>query len=205
MCKDPEQIKELLDRAIEALNEIPAVKTQGLELADSEDLDGFQEIRANALNSAGVRPVIGFQDGWMIMSSHAEAAKQLLAVRSGDEDSIEKSDKLAEFDIEADKPVYAVGYSDIGEGVRTVADVIDKAGMMAPMFVGMLAAQAKKEDMATIQEAIGLLPSIAKVVRKFDFFEDRLSIMQEGPLPNSYMKQAVTKIRQPEGARQARR
>jgi hypothetical protein len=36
------------------------------------------------------------------------------------------------------------------------------------------------------------------VVRKFDYFEDRLSITREGPLPDSYTREAATQIRQPE-------
>jgi hypothetical protein len=66
------------------------------------------------------------------------------------------------------------------------------------MFVGMAAAQgAKPEDMKPVQEAIGLLPSIAKVVRKFDFFEDRLKITYKGPEDKTFMQDSVTLIRQP--------
>jgi hypothetical protein len=197
-CKDADRIRELLDRAVDALNELPAVRAQDLELVDSEELDGFQEIRANILGTAGVKPVIGFKDGWMIISSHEEAAKKLVEVRDGEADSIEDADTLDNFDIESDKPVYSVKYSDLGAGIRAAADFIDKASMMAPVFVGMAAAQADEKEMAAIQDAIGLLPSIAKVVRKFDFFEDRLCIVQEGPLPDTYVKHTATQIRQPE-------
>jgi hypothetical protein len=200
-CENPEKISELLDRAVEALNELPAVKSQDLELVEAEDLDGFREIRANVFKGVGARPVIGFNDGWMILSSHIDAAKKLVAVRAGDADSIAKSDTLEDFDIETDGPVYAASYSDIGAGIRAAADAIDKVGMMAPMFVGMAAAQAGKENMESLQAAAGLLPSIAKVVRKFDFFEDRLSITQEGPEPNTYLKRTVTQIRQPDEER----
>jgi hypothetical protein len=197
-CSNPERIRELLDRAVEALNKLPAVQAQELELVDAEDLDGYQEIKANIFSTVGVRPVIGFDDDWMIVSSHIEAAKKFAAVRAGDEDSIADSDKLEDFDVESDGEVYAASYCDVGAGVRQAADFIDKAGMMAPMFIGMAAAKADPEDMKPVQEAIALLPSIAKVVRKFDYFEDRLSITREGPLPDSYIREAATQIRQPE-------
>jgi hypothetical protein len=197
-CSNPERISELLERAVEALNKLPAVQAQGLELVDAEDLDGYQEIKANIFSTVGVRPVIGFDDGWMVVSSHIEAAKKFAAVRAGDEDSIADSDLLDEFDVEADGEVYAASYCDIGAGVRQAADFIDQAGMMAPMFIGMAAAKADPEDMKPVQDAIALLPSIAKVVRKFDYFEDRLSITREGPLPDSYIREAVTQIRQPD-------
>ena len=196
-CSNPERIRELLGRAVDALNELPAVKSQGLELVDAEGLDGYQEIRANIFVTVGVRPVIGFDDGWMIASSHLDAAKKFADVRAGDAESLKDSDALEEFDVEADGEVYAASYSDIGAGVRHAADMIDTAGTMAPMFIGMAAAKADPEDMKPVQEAIALLPSIAKVIRKFDYLEDRLSITQEGPLPDSYLRQAATKIRQP--------
>jgi len=64
--------------------------------------------------------------------------------------------------------------------------------------VMMAAAEAKPEDLKTINEAISLLPSLAKVVRKFDFFEQKFSVIHEGPLPDSYMRETVIRIRQPD-------
>lgn len=199
-CSNPDRILELLGRAVERLSELPALEAQQLELVDVEGMDGFQEIRAQFFQTVGVRPVIGFDDGWLVASSHVEAAKKFAAVRAGDEQSLADSDNLEAFDVETDGEVYAASYCDVGAGVRQAADAIDKAGMMLPMFVGMAAAKADPEDMKPVQEAIALLPSVAKVVRKFDYFEDRLSITQEGPLPDSYIRQAATQIRQPEDA-----
>jgi hypothetical protein len=197
-CTDPEKVRELIGRAIEALQKLPPVQAQGLELIDVEGMDGFQEIRGNMIQMAGARPVIGFDNGWMIVASHVDAAKKLIAVRAGDAPAVTESDLLDEFDIDSDEAVYAASYRDVGEEIRTAADFIDKAAMMAPMFVGMAAAQAGKDATEGLQEAAGLLPSIAKVVRKFDFFADRLSITQKGPLPDSYIRHSVTHIRQPD-------
>jgi hypothetical protein len=199
-CKDPDKIRELIDRAVEGINELPAAKGQNIELVDSEDedLEGYQEIHANILNAVGAQPVIGFQDGWMILASDDDAAKKLAAVRSGDEEAIDQAERLKQFDLEAEGPVYAVSYSDVGEGIRQVADAIDKAGVMAPMFIGMAAQGANAEQMKAVQDAVALLPSIAKVIRKFDFYEDKLSITYEGPEDNTFMQQAVTLVRQAE-------
>ena len=145
----------------------------------------------------GARPVIGFDNGWMILASHVEAAKKLIAVRAGDAPAITESDLLNEFDIDSDEPVYAVNYRDVGASIRAGADFIDKAAMMAPMVVGMAAAQGGEEAGEAMQEVFALLPGIAKVVRKLDFYEDRLSITQKGPLPDSYLKRTVVHIRQP--------
>jgi hypothetical protein len=199
-CNNPDKIHELIERAVDGINQLPAAKGQNIELVDSEDedLEGFQEIHANILKALGTQPVIGFQDGWMILASDDDAAKKLAAVRSGDEEAIDQAERLKQFNLEAEGPVYAVSYSDVGEGIRQAADAIDKAGMMAPMFIGMAAQGANAEQMKAVQEAIGLLPSIAKVIRKFDFYEDKLSITYGGPEDNTFMQQAVTLVRQAE-------
>jgi hypothetical protein len=198
-CNNESKVRELLDRAIEGLKQIPQVQQQDLDLVDSEDedLEGFQEFRAAALAMTPAKPVIGFRDGWMIIASTPEAAKKMLAVRAGEADSIAKSDSLETFNLKVDGEVYGVSYSDIGAGIRAVADGIDQAAMMAPMIVGMAAQGASSEDQKTIQQVIGLLPSASKVIRKFDFYEQKLTILREGPEEATYVREAVTLIRQP--------
>lgn len=198
-CSNPERIEELLERAVDGLSELPALKAQQIELVDCEEegLEGFKQINATFFQMGGVKPVVGFHDGWMIVSSHADAAAKLVAVREGDAKSIDRAESLEQFDLEdAEGDAFAVSYRDIGEGIRQFAAALDQAGMMAPMMLGMAAAQADPEDMKPVQEALALLPSIAKVVRKFDFFEQQLSVTSEGPLPNSYVRNSVTLIRQ---------
>lgn len=197
-CQNPEKIKELLQRAIAGLQNIPQVAAQNLELVDCEDLEEFQEIKAMSLQMSGAKPVIGFNDGWMIIATNAAAAQTFLDVRAGEAESIADSDEIAKFNLKADGKVYAASYSDVGEGVRQTADLMETMGTMLPIYIGMATAEAKPEEKKAINEALGLLPDLAKVVRKFDFFEDKLSITQEGPLPDSFMVESVTNIRQPD-------
>jgi hypothetical protein len=201
-CSDPEGIRQLLERAVEGINKIPAVQAYGLQLADLDDdeLEGFQEVKAPPLMAmaGGARPVIGFHEGWMIIASSPGSARRLIAVQKGDAPSIEGAESLERFDLETGGTAHAASYSDIGASVRACADGIEQAAAMAPMFVGMAAAQAKPEDAKTIQDLIGLLPSVVKVVRKFDFFEQKLSITRDGPDDRTFLVEAVTLVRQPE-------
>lgn len=198
-CSNPEKIRELLKRAIEGVKQIPAIEQQQIDLVDCDDaaLEGFQELKAAALAMTPARPVIGFHDGWMIFASSPAAAKTLLAVRAGDAKSIEGAESLKRFNLKTEGEAYAVSYSDVGAGIRATADGINQAAMMAPMLLGAAAQGAKPEDMKTIQQVIGLLPSIAKVIRKFDFYEQRLSITHKGPLEGTYLRESVTLIRKP--------
>ena len=200
-CTNEARIRELLDRAIAGLKQIPGVEEQQIELADCEDeeLEGFKELKAVMLMMApGVQPVIGFRDGWMIIGSSPAAAKTLLQCRAGDESTIADADSFKKFDLKTDGEVYSVSYSDIGAGIRAFADGIDQFAMMGPLMMMGATADASEEDRATINEVFKLLPSIAKVVRKFDFLEKNMSITREGPMENTYLRESVTLVRQPE-------
>ncbi len=198
-CSNPEKIRELLGRAVNALNKIPAVQAQQLKLEDVADLKGFQQLRAAFLPLFSAQPVIGFRDDWMIFASSPEAAKKVLAVRAGEAESVAAAN-LEKLGFDFKNAVYRVSYEDIGARVRHIADIIDKAGAMAPMFVGMAAANAKPEDLKSVQDAVGLLPSIAKVVRKFDFYGHSISDTRVGPVPGTYLRDSVTEVRSPEAA-----
>jgi hypothetical protein len=199
-CTNEEKVRELLDRAIEGLKRIPAVAAYQVDLVDSEDdaLEGFQEIKASVLAMMQAQPVIGFRDGWMIMASHPAAAKKLLAVRGGEAPSIAGEASLERFNLKVDGEVYTVSYSDIGAGIRAAADGIEQFAMMAPMMLAPAMAEVDEEGRKVINEALQLLPSFAKVIRKFDFFEQSLTITREGPMENSYLRETVILIRQPE-------
>ncbi len=198
-CQNPDKIRELLGRAVEGLNKIPAVQAQQLKLADCQEPAGFQELQAAFFPVIGVKPVIGFSEGWMIVSCSPAAVEKVLAVRAGKAPSIDGGESFARLGLDATGPTLGASYRDINAGVRQLADGIDKLGVMAPMFVGMIGANAKPEDLKTAQDAVALLPSIAKVVRKMDFFEHKLSVTREGPLPNSYLRESVIEVRQPKG------
>jgi hypothetical protein len=198
-CPNPDKIRELLARAIDGLNRIPALQMQQLKLDDCNDLKGFQELHAAIFQMLGAQPVIGFREGWMILASNQKAAEKLLDVRAGKAESIDGDASFQNLGINPKGTVSRVSYCDIGAGVRQAADTIDKIGAMAPMVLSMAAGNAKPDDLKPVQEVIGLLPSVAKVVRKFDFFGHNLSVTREGPSPGTYLRESVTEVRVPKG------
>jgi hypothetical protein len=115
-------------------------------------------------------------------------------------ESIDGAASFEKLGLDPKGAVNGVSYQDIGAGVRHAADLIDKIGAMAPLFLSVAAANAKPEDLKPLQEAIGLLPSLAKVVRKFDFFGHRLSVTREGPMPGTYLREIVPEVRVPKAA-----
>jgi hypothetical protein len=199
-CKNPDKVRELLTRAVDALNKLPAVQMQQLKLEDCNKLEGFQQVHASIFQMFGVQPVVGFRDGWMILACSQEAAEKILAARAGKAETVDASAMFAKFGLDPKLALCNVSYHDIGTGVRSAADAIDKIGAMAPMFLGMAAANAKPEEIKPAQELIGLLPSFAKVVRKFDFYGHSLSISRQGPIPDAYLQESVTEVHPPKGS-----
>jgi hypothetical protein len=197
-CGNPERVLELIDRGVERLTELPPVQAQQLKLVDCAELEGFQELEALILGMFDARPVFGFDDGWMIVSSSPEAVAKVLAARRGEAESIDQGESFQRFDLQIEGPVQAVSYTNLGAAVNEAAKTIEQIGAIAPMFIGMMAAQADPEDLKSAQEILGLLPSVAKVVRKFDFMEDQLSVTRAGPTKDTYRRDAVALIRAPE-------
>jgi hypothetical protein len=200
-CQKPERIHELLHQAVDALEQFPAVKAQQLQLVECKDLEGFEELSASMLAIVGKRPVIGFHDGWMIIGSEPKAVQRLLDTWSGKAAGIDQSAQFQRFGLKIEGPVRSVSYNDVAENIRNAARSLDKAGAMASMFVGIAAAKTDKDhpnpQLDTVNDLLKLVPSVAKVVGKFDFLEGRLQVTQQGDDPHTYIQRSVTLVRPP--------
>jgi hypothetical protein len=200
-CQKPERIHELLHKLVDAVQQFPAVKAQQVQLVECKDLDGFEEISASMLALVGKRPVIGFHDGWMIIGSEPKAVERLLDTWSGKSPGIDQSAQFQRFGVKFEGPVRSVGYNDVAENIRHVAQSLDKAGVVASMFVGMAAAKVDKDhpnpQLETANDLLKLVPSVVKVVEKFDFLEGRLQVTQQGDDPHTYVQRSVTLVRPP--------
>jgi len=62
----------------------------------------------------------------------------------------------------------------------------------------MAGKEASQEDLKPVQDVLRLLPSVARIVAKFDFLEARLSVTQDGDEPGTYLRRTVTLVRAPE-------
>jgi hypothetical protein len=78
-CHDSEIIQGLLNRGMDALTVLPPVQAQQLRFVACEDLEDFQELQGAILNMFGARPVVGFHDGWMMLSSSPDAVTKVIA------------------------------------------------------------------------------------------------------------------------------
>jgi hypothetical protein len=194
-CQKPERIHELLQRLVDKLKEHPAVAAQQLGLTKCQDLEGFEEVSATVLATFGVKPVVGFRDGWMILGSNAEAVKKMLQTKAGKGQSIADTKAFKQFQLKVEGPVDSISYTNLAESTRHAAAMINQAGAMAPMIVGMVAAKADPKHLKVIQDLLGLLPSLGKIVSKFDFLEAQMSVAQAGDQPGTYLIRTVTVVR----------
>ncbi|MFN9720901.1 MAG: hypothetical protein ACK58L_19570 [Planctomycetota bacterium] len=203
-CTKPERIQELIHRGMNALNEIPQVQAQGISLKPVEGMEGFEQLSANFLAMAGgLSPVMGFRDGWMIIGTHKQAVEKALATQAGEGDLWADSDRFKSFGLEVPETVSAISYVNVGENVKAAAAALQQAGMMAPVFLGMAEAQVKDPDsddakgLKVVKELAAMLPSIGRIVGKFDFIDATLTTSVPVSEPGAYRKDTVTLIKPP--------
>lgn len=194
-CSNPDRIRELLHRLVDNLQKIPALESQQIKFASVENLEGFETLEVATLGAFNVKPVIGFNDGWMMIGSNPECLQKVMDARAGKVPTIAGSDHFERFHLDVEGAVDSLSFTDLKASVRQVAQMIRQVGAIAPMFIAMAGGNAASEEMKPVMEALAILPSIAKVVEKFDYYEAKLAVVQTGPLPNTYMKQSVTLIR----------
>ncbi|HUT89129.1 MAG TPA: hypothetical protein VMY37_06520 [Thermoguttaceae bacterium] len=196
-CHKPERIRELLHRLVEQLQEIPFVKAQKLDLTECAELEGFERVTALLLNLFGAQPVVGFRDGWMFVGSNAKAVQKVFDTRAGQGETIADTEAFQQLNLEVEGPVRAISYTNLAESTRQTARLLGQVGLVAPMIIGMAGKEADSEELKPVQEILGLLPSVAKIVAKFDFLEAKLSVTQDGDEPGTYMRRTVTLVRAP--------
>ena len=198
-CHKPERIRELLHRLVDRLQEIPAVEAQQLKLVESEELEGFEELSALVLSAFNARPVIGFRDGWMVVGSNAQVVEKVFDTKAGEGQTIAETEAFKQFNLEVEGPVAAISYTNLAENTRQVSALLNQVGFLAPMIIGLAGAEADSADLEIVQEVLGLLPSVAKIVAKFDFLEAQLSVTQEGDEPDSYLRRSAILVRPKSG------
>ena len=199
-CHKPERIRDLLHRLVGHLNQFPMVKLQRLRITEVDNFDDFEEISAGLFALVGVRPVIGYRDGWMMLGSNEQAVRKLLDTRVGVGPSIVDSDEFKKFHLSVDGPVRAVSYTDLARQTRELAKTLKQAGAILPIVIGIAGLEADAEDLTTWQEIVGLLPSLGAIIEEFDFFEARLSVTQEGTQQGTYIRHIATYVRPAEHA-----
>lgn len=194
-CQKPDRIRELIQRGMKAIQQAPPVQSQQLKLVESKQLPGFQELSALGLMAFGIQPVIGFQDGWMFLGSSSSAVKTVLDTKAGKGDTMEQSEAFKRLNLEVQGAVDSISYTNTAESVRSIAQFLNQAAMMAPMVMAMAGADMEDPQLKPVQELIALLPDVAQIVEKFDFMEATVTVTQKGSDPDSYTKRSVMVIR----------
>ncbi|MGB4709367.1 MAG: hypothetical protein WBH50_25820 [Fuerstiella sp.] len=195
-CGNPERIDALLHRAVEALQQIPQVKAQGLTIKDSDTLEGFQEIKAGIFAMiGGMTPVYGFNDGWMTMGTHKDAVQTVMLTKGGESPSFAETETFTQFGMDVKGPVYSISYSNTGESIRQTAKGLQQVGAMLPMMIAMAGGGNNGPDLAPVQDFLQMLPSIGRIVEKFDFIDSKLNYVEPGPTEGSYLRHGVTIIK----------
>ena len=193
-CRNPDRMRELMHRGVEIIADIPQLQQFGVSLDKSTSVEGFEDLNVNALAMMGLRPTIGFKDGWMIIGSSGDAVKTVLATRDGDHESFKSTSAFKQFNLEVADSVNGITYADIGAQIRGASQMLMQVGIIAPTFMAMAPPEAK-EQLEPVRELLTLLPKISRIVKTFDFYEKQISVIEEGDEPGSWKRSSVLTIR----------
>ncbi len=196
-CDNPERVRELLHRLVDQLSQIPQIRAENVSFEAVDGLDEFEELSSNSLASAGIKPVIGFHDGWMVIGSQAEAVQAVLETLDGNGESLADSEDFQRFNLSIDGPVAAISYANSGENTRQAAMGIQQMGAMMPLITSMASQQGA--DLSAARDFLDLIPSVGRIIGTLDFYEEQLSVTQPGEEEMSYTRQSVILVRPPSG------
>ena len=185
-------------RVLGMLNNIEQLKGMGgITMEPIEGMDGFETVSIGALGNMGIKPVVGFSDGWMVLASDADAVTKVMETKDGSGDTIVDSETFKSFKLPVRGPVMGVSYVNSGENTRAAAQGLKQVGALLPMMMGMAGGQGPDRDqMAKIQEVLALLPKLGQIIEKFDFYDKTLTVTQPGS-KGSYKRHTVTLIKPP--------
>jgi hypothetical protein len=193
-CDNPERIHELAHRLATQLKQmIPQVGD--LELEEVDGMEGFETISTAMLSEMGIKPVIGFHEGWMVIGTSADAIQTVLDTRAGEGASIADSEAFQKFNLAVEGPVAGLSYANTGENTRQIAAAIQEISAALPIF--MMMAQQQGADISPARPFMELIPDVGRIIGTLDFYEEQLSVTQPGEEEMSYTRQSVTIIRPP--------
>ena len=194
-CSNPDRISELLDRAWDAVKDQPELQSQGISVAESATLPGFRQLKASFLAlMGGASPVLGFEDGWLVASSHSDFVIALKKMRAGEGKRFADTERFTRFGLEIEGPVRAISFTDTGRSIRDTATGLQQAGALIPLALSMTG--QSPQELEPVQEVLTLLPSIGKIVGKFDFIQSSFSVTQDTE-DGGWKSRSVTLIRPP--------
>lgn len=204
-CEKPDRVEELINRGMDALMQIPQVQQQGVQIVDSTALEGFKEIKASIfMMLGGISPVYGISDGWMTMGSHADAVQSVMLTKGGEGPTFAETEKFRKFGLDVEGDVYSISYSNTGESIRQAAQGMQQVGAMLPMIMmSMGQSGGNGPDLEPIKDLLALMPTVGRIVAKFDFIDANLSVSKPGPTDGTYIRHTVTTIRPPAAAESA--
>lgn len=190
-CPQPERAKFLFHSVMDKVAAMPQMMLFQPQVIRSQTLEGFEEVVSPMLQANGMQPAIGFKDGWMILASSALAAEEVMDSRWNDAPSIASTRRFQEFGLDAGGAALSASYSNSKEKIRGVANQVESIGLIGPMMLGMAMPNIEPRDMATLQEICALAPSVARVIRSFDFLDSYLAVSQPESTGNGYRKHSV--------------
>lgn len=204
--RDGAELAKMFSGVMEQLGKMAASQGLPISVSKAEVIEGgsFHQLMIPMLP---MQPVIGFHGDYFFISNGADAVKRVTALASAPSDNILANSRYTELGLVPYTPVSKISYSNLEKSYEKMAQSFASAGMMIGMAAGMATAQipdrgdGSKEMISNIiAKVTQILPKLAPVIAKVDYYRDRTSFTYLDTNAKAVITRKATSIRPPKKA-----
>lgn len=204
--RDGESLAKMFAGVMEQVGKMAAQQGLPISITKADVVEGgtFRKLMIPMLP---VQPVIGFHGDYFYMSNDGDAVKRVAALSKESSETILANPRYTELGLVPYTPVSRISYSNLEKKYEKAAQGLASAGMMLGMGAGIAAAQipdrgdgSKEMIMNVISKATEILPKLAPVVAKVDYYRDQTSFTYFDENAKAIMTRSAMTIRPPKKA-----
>jgi hypothetical protein len=174
--KNPEVAREKVNAAIDFVATKMQEHGQMLMMSPAKCGDNnFREV-THPMLAMFLRPVIGVEEEWLIVSTSSGAVERCLKVATGDAASIKDAPRFREEGLIPERPFHSMSFKDLSRQGQEMAAAAAGVGMMGGMVVGMMPPDVPQEARQALQSILGIVAKLAPILQKIDFYSSSSAV-----------------------------
>jgi len=201
--KETQALADFVEGWLKKIVEIVNSKGIPVTLKPTEVVEGGRFHTMQSAMMPFVQPVIGFEGDYLVLATDADAVRSVLAVAGDPDGTILRNSRFTSVGLLPYSEVASIKYTNLEKQYRGMAEALGGIGMMMTMMGGMISAQMppdapNKEIMKIVTKLAEILPKLAPVVAKIDFYQDSVSFTYFDREGKASIGRSATTIRPPQ-------
>jgi hypothetical protein len=200
--RDTEALADRVEGWMKNVAEMASERGFPLTIQSTDVVEGGRFHKIQFAMMPFVQPVLGFHGDQFVFGTDAAAIQKVAAVADRPEDTILRNPRFMAVGLLPYSEVSAISYKNLEKSYQAMAQTLQGIGMAMTMMSGMLAAQMPKDGpneqiMKIVTKVTEMLPKLAPVVAKIDFYRDSVSFTYFDAKAKASVTRSATTIRPP--------